>query len=61
MSNRPVLSGVPTVEVDIDRYDELLHKEAMLKNIERLYNSMTNYVFHDAVGFLFKAEKTDEE
>lgn len=30
MSNRPILSGTPTVEVDQDRYDELLHKEAQL-------------------------------
>jgi hypothetical protein len=43
------------VTVDQGRYDELVRKEAMLETIETLHARMTNYVFHDAVGFLFKA------
>lgn len=27
MSNRPIMAGAPTVEINIDRYDELLHAE----------------------------------
>ena len=62
MSNRPMLCGVSTVEVDQSRYDELLHKEATLANIERLYDRLSEYVFRDAVGHLLKSEvKTDEE
>lgn len=45
---------VPYVEVRQDRYDELLHKEAMLENIEKLHGRMSDYVFRDAVGFLLK-------
>ena len=49
------------VIVKQDRYDELLHKEATLANIERLYDRMSEYVFRDAVGHLLKTEvKTDE-
>lgn len=63
MSTRPILSGPPTVEVNQDRYDELLHKEATLENIEKLYDRMSEYAFRDAVGFLLKAPvavKSDE-
>jgi hypothetical protein len=49
---------VPYVEVRQDRYDELLHKEAMLENIEKLHGRMSDYVFRDAVGYLIK--KADE-
>ena len=52
-----------TVIVKQDRYDELLHKEAMLETIEKLHGRMSDYVFRDAVGYLFKAlteEKADE-
>lgn len=52
MSTRPLLSGIPTVEVDQTRYDELLHKEALLETIERLHDRMTDYAFRDAVGHL---------
>ena len=44
------------VTVKQERYDELLHKEALLNTIENLHGRMTNYVFHDAVGYLFKTE-----
>ena len=49
------------VNVRQSRYDELLHKEATLENIQRLYNNLSDYVFRDAVGYLLKTEvKTDE-
>lgn len=60
MSARPVLCGVPTVEVNQNRYDELLHKEALLETIEKLHGRMSDYAFRDAVGHLFKAI-TEEE
>jgi hypothetical protein len=55
MSNRPILCGVETVEVNQTRYDELLHKEAMLDNIERLHKKTSGYSFHDVVGYLLDA------
>lgn len=61
MSNRPVLCGIPTVEVNQERYDELLHKEAMLDSIKKLYDRMSDYAFRDAIGHLLKTEvKADE-
>lgn len=51
---------VPYVEVRQDRYDELLHKEAMLDNIEKLHGKMSDYVFRDAVGFLLKTAPVEE-
>lgn len=62
MSTRPVLCGTPTVEVNQDRYDELLHKEAVLESIVKLHGKMSDYVFKDAVGYLLKSEvnKADE-
>ena len=36
MSNRGLMVGAPTVEVDMSRYDELVHKEAQLEAILRL-------------------------
>lgn len=56
MSNRPVLCGIPTVEVNQDRYDELVRKEAMLDNIVRLHGKTTGYSFHEVVGYLFNSE-----
>ena len=50
------------VMVDQRRYDELLHKEALLEDIEKIYHRMSEYVFRDAVGCLLKApapEKND--
>ena len=44
--NNPVIVGR-------DRYDELLHKEALLGSIERLYDRTSDFVFRDAVGHLF--------
>lgn len=52
---------VPYVEVRQDRYDELLHKEAMLENIEKLHGRMSDYVFRDAVGFLLKTAPVEEK
>ena len=50
-----------TIEVNQERYDELLRKEATLENIQRLYNHLSDYVFRDAVGHLLKTEaKADE-
>ena len=50
------------IEVNQARYDELLRKEALLDTVEKLHGRMTEYVFHDAIGHLFKVEtgKTDE-
>lgn len=36
MSNRSLLVGAPTVEVDMDRYDELLRKEEKLDILHRM-------------------------
>ena len=44
------------VEVNQERYDELLHKEALLDSIKKLHDRMTDYVFRDAVGHLLKTE-----
>ena len=49
------------VAVDQERYDELLHKEELLKNIERLYDRMTEYAFRDVVGHLLKTNKVNEQ
>jgi hypothetical protein len=51
------------VEVNQDRYDELLYKEALLDAVTKLHGRMTDYVFRDAVGHLLKSEKvkSDEE
>ena len=46
-----------SVTVRQDRYEELLHKEAMLDSIVKLHGRMSDYVFRDAVGYLFGAEK----
>ena len=52
---------IPYVEVRQDRYDELLHKEAMLENIQKLHGRMSDYVFRDAVGFLLKTAPVEEK
>lgn len=51
------------VIVNQDRYDELLHKEALLDTVMKLHDRMTDYAFRDAVGHLFKTDKgkKDEE
>lgn len=36
MGNRNLLDGAPTVEVDMDRYDELLRKEEKLNIVAKL-------------------------
>lgn len=56
----------PHVVVDQNRYDELLHKEALLETIQKLHGRMTDYAFKDAVGFVLKpitveVAKTDEQ
>ena len=48
-----------TVEVRQERYDELLHKEAMLDDIKKLHGRLSDYVFRDAVGYLFQAIVTE--
>lgn len=52
-----------TIEVKQERYESLLHKEALLFAIIRLHSRLTDYAFRDAVGHLLKSEKvkTDEE
>ena len=52
-----------SIEVNQERYDELLHKEALLDTIEKLHGRLSDFVFKDAVGHLFNAaaEKRDEE
>lgn len=45
------------VSVSQSRYDELLHKENLLDTIVKLHGKMSDYVFRDAVGYLFGAEK----
>lgn len=57
MSTIPVFCSAPTVEVNQDRYDELLHKEALLDSIVKLHGKMSDYLFRDAVGHLFKADE----
>ena len=51
-----------TVEVNQERYEELLHKEALLEAIVKLHGRMSDYIFRDAIGLLLKAEegKLDE-
>jgi hypothetical protein len=44
------------VTVSQTRYDELLHKEAMLDNIKALHVKTTDYLFRDVVGYLLKAD-----
>jgi hypothetical protein len=57
--------GYPNAAVLVtqERYDELLHKESTLDAIVKLHGKMSDYVFRDAVGYLFGAEKVkaDEE
>ena len=52
-----------TVEVSQERYDSLLHKEALLFAVIRLHGRLSDYTFRDAVGHLLKSEKvkSDEE
>lgn len=38
MAERSLLSGAPTVEVNLTRYDELLHKEAIFDRISKDFN-----------------------
>ena len=45
-----------TVEVNQERYEELLHKEAMLDAVAKLHGRMSDYVFRDAIGFLLKSD-----
>lgn len=56
MSIRPLMSGIPTVEVDQARYDDLLHKEALLHTIGKLHGQMSEFLFRDAIGHLLKTE-----
>lgn len=49
------------VVVSVERYDELLHKEAMLESIVKLHGKLSDYVFRDAVGFLLKTAPVEEK
>ena len=50
------LGRITDVIVKQDRYDELLHKEALLDSIKKLHDRMSDYTFRDAVGYLLKTE-----
>ena len=54
MNNYRISDCDSVVAVRQERYEELLHKEALLESIEKLYGKMTDYVFRDAVGCLLK-------
>jgi len=45
MGNRNLLSGAATVEVDMWRYDDLLHKEARLEIVENMLSNGSNITF----------------
>ena len=48
------------VLVEQKRYDELLHKEALLDTIKKLCDKMSDYAVRDAIVHLLKTEgKTD--
>lgn len=57
----PVFVEDSKVQVNQTRYDELLHKEALLEAIERLHNEMSDYAFRDTVRFIFKYEKVKND
>lgn len=51
------------VTVEQDRYDELLHKEALLDSVKKLCDRMSDYAVRDAIVHLLKTEaevKADE-
>lgn len=55
---------VSDVVVKQERYDELLHKEALLDAVEKLHFKMSDYAFRDAVGYMLKCaniEKKEDE
>lgn len=45
MGNRSLLSGSPTVEVDMWRYDDLLHTEAKLEIVENMLSNGSDITF----------------
>ena len=45
------------VAVESKRYEELLHKEALLEAIKELRGRTTDYTFSDVVGYLLKSER----
>ena len=51
------LDNLRDVIVKQERYDELLHKEALLESVKTLHSRMTDYAFRDAVGYLLKSER----
>jgi hypothetical protein len=56
-------NSVGYVLVNQDRYDELLHKEALLDSVKKLHDGMSDYAFRDVVGHLLKTKaevKADE-
>lgn len=54
--SRAVIVEPRYVAVDQERYDELLHKEALLAYIGRLHSRMSDYLFRDAIGHLLNTE-----
>ncbi len=52
------------VELERERYDELVRKEALLDTIRKLHWRMSDYAFRDVVGHLLKTaemESADEK
>ena len=57
------LGNITDVIVKQDRYDELLHKEALLDSIKKLCDRLSDYAVRDAIVHLLKTEaevKTNE-
>ena len=44
------------VELERERYDELVRKETVLTAIESIHKRTSGYSFHEVVGFLLKNE-----
>lgn len=54
------LGRITDVIVKQERYDELLHKEALLETIKKICDRMSDYAVRDAIVHLLKTEgKTD--
>lgn len=49
------------VLVEQQRYDELLHKEALLDTIKKLCDKMSDYAVRDAIVHLLKTEGKPRE
>ena len=50
------LGRITDVIVKQERYDELLHKEALLETIKKICDRMSDYAVRDAIVHLLKTE-----